>query len=360
MDAMRTRTSVKAAAVCAAGVVVLTGCGGGTGSEGGSAGVSVVTGVYPLEWLAGEVGGEHVDVANLTEPGAEPHDLELTPRQIGEVAAADVAFYVSGLQPAVDDAIAQEGDGNALDVADLVELRPADAGGDGHDHAEDEHADEPAEDEHAHDHAEDDHAHGEDEHAAAEEEHADEAAAEESGDGHDHGDTDPHMWLDTDRMAETAAGLAERLGEADPDNAEAYTANAERVADELAAIGTEYDEGLADCESRDMVVSHAAFGYLADAHDLNQIGVSGIDPEGEPSPARLAEVAALVEEHDITTIFTETLTSPDTAETIAAETGAETAVLDPLEGITDSSPGDDYPEVMRANLEALTTALRCS
>ncbi|MFC4560671.1 metal ABC transporter solute-binding protein, Zn/Mn family [Nocardiopsis mangrovi] len=328
---MRSGTSVKVAALCAAGVAVLAGCGGGAGAGGGGGAVDVVTGVYPLEWLAGQVGGEHVEVTNLTEPGAEPHDLELTPRQIGSVASADVVFFIHGLQPAVDDAAEQEGGENALDVADTVDLRPAaDAGGDDA-HAEDGHSDD----------------------------HADEEA---DGDGHDHGDADadPHMWLDTDRMAQAAAGLAERLGEADPDNAGDYTANAERVADELADIGTAYTEGLAECESRDMVVAHSAFGYLADAYDLHQIGVSGIDPEAEPSPARLAEVAGLVEEHGITTVFTETLTSPRVAETIAAETGAETAVLDPLEGITDRSPGDDYPSVMRANLDALTGALRCS
>ncbi|MFC3995299.1 metal ABC transporter solute-binding protein, Zn/Mn family [Nocardiopsis sediminis] len=345
---MRSRRSVKVAALCAAGVAALAGCGGGAGAGNGGDGIGVVTGVYPLEWLAGQVGGEHVEVTNLTEPGAEPHDLELTPRQIGSVSSADVVFFVHGLQPAVDDAVEQEGGDNALDVGDIVDLRPAtEEEGDAH-AGEDAHADEGAEDAHG-----DEDAHADE---GAEDAHGDEGGEE----GHGHGDTDPHMWLDTDRMAQAAAGLAERLGEADPGNAADYTANAERVAGRLADIGTEYTDGLADCESRDMVVSHAAFGYLADAHDLHQIGVSGIDPEAEPSPARLAEVAELVENDGITTVFTETLTSPRVAETIAAETGAETAVLDPLEGITDQSPGDDYPSVMRANLEALTGALRCS
>ncbi|WP_017622456.1 metal ABC transporter solute-binding protein, Zn/Mn family, partial [Nocardiopsis chromatogenes] len=114
------------------------------------------------------------------------------------------------------------------------------------------------------------------------------------------------------------------------------------------------------CASRELVVNHAAFGYLADAHDLEQIGISGLDPETEPSPARIAEVADLVEEHDVSTVFTETLVSPAVAETIADEAGAETAVLDPIEGITDDSPGDDYPSVMRANLETLRSGLGCS
>ncbi|MDA2810100.1 zinc ABC transporter substrate-binding protein [Nocardiopsis sp. RSe5-2] len=345
---MRTRTTVKVMAAGAAAAVALTGCGNASGGGGGEGGaeVTVVTGVYPLQWLAEQVGGDRVAVSNLTEPGTEPHDLELTGRQTGEVADADVVFYVNGLQPAVDDAVAEvAAEGTALDVADLVELRPNDPGEDGHDeggHDEEAHGDEG--------HAEEGHG---DEHAEEEGEHSE-------GDGHEHGELDPHMWLDTGRMAETADGLADRLAEADPDGADAYRANAEKIRGELEEIGGEYDDGLAECDSRELVVNHSAFGYLADAHDLEQIGISGLDPETEPSPARIAEVADLVKEHDVTTVFTETLVSPAVAETIADEAGAQTAVLDPIEGITDDSPGDDYPSVMRANLETLREGLGCS
>ena len=324
---MRTGKSVKIAAACSAGLLLAAGCGSGDGGSGpGGDGPAIVTGVYPLQWLAEQVSGDPGAVSNLTEPGAEPHDLELTGRQTGEVTDADVVFYVSGLQPAVDDAVAQSGTEGALDVADLVELRPA-GGDDGH--GEEGH----------------DHDHGEEEHAEEE---------------HDHGEFDPHMWLDTGLMAEAADGLADRLAEVDPDGAEAYRANAEQVRAEREEIGAEYDEGLAECDGRTLVVNHAAFGYLAAAHDLEQISVSGIDPDSEPSPARIAEVSDLVKEHDVTTVFTETLVSPEVAETIAEEAGAETAVLDPLEGITDESPGDDYPSVMRGNLESLRGGLGCS
>ncbi|MFW5419865.1 zinc ABC transporter substrate-binding protein [Nocardiopsis sp. CNT-189] len=321
---MRTGKSVKIAAACTAGLLLAAGCGSGDGDSGqGGDGPAIVTGVYPLQWLAEQVSGDRGAVSNLTEPGAEPHDLELTGRQTGEVTDADVVFYVSGLQPAVDDAVAQSGTEGALDVADLVELRPA-GEEEGHDH----------------DHGGEGHEHG--------------------GEEHGHGELDPHMWLDTGLMAEAADGLADRLAEADPDGAEAYRSNAERVRAELEEIDAEYGEGLAECDSRTLVVNHAAFGYLAAAHDLEQISVSGIDPASEPSPARIAEVADLVKEHDVTTVFTETLVSPAVAETIADEAGAETAVLDPLEGITDESPGDDYPSVMRGNLESLRGGLGCS
>lgn len=322
---MRTRTSVRAAALGTAIAMIITGCGsdgetaGGNGVSPAEADLTIVTGIYPLEWLAQEIGGDTTAVVQLTEPGAEPHDLELSGRQIAETSEADIVFYVEGLQPAVDEAVAQEAEEASLDVADLVSLRPADGGeGEGHDH---------------------------------------EGEGEE--DGHDHGPHDPHFWLDVDLMAETAQALAERMGEAHPEGADTYLREAERVTGELAAIGEEYEEGLSSCEHREVVVGHTAFSYLTDHYDLEQIGVSGVDPETEPSPAQIAAIADVVNERDISTIFTEPLMPAETADTIAAETDARVEVLDPLEGVTDQSPGDDYPSIMRGNLEALTTALAC-
>ena len=328
---------MRAAALGTAIAMIITGCGsdgetaGGNGLSPADTDLTIVTGVYPLEWLAQEIGGDTTAVVQLTEPGAEPHDLELSGRQIAETSEADIVFYVEGLQPAVDEAVAQEAEEASLDVADLVSLRPADGG-------EDDHEGE-GEGDHEHDHeGEDDHTHEED---------------------HDHGPHDPHFWLDVDLMAETAQALAERMGEVHPEGADTYRQEAERVTGELAAIGEEYEEGLSSCEHREVVVGHTAFSYLTDHYDLEQIGVSGVDPETEPSPAQIAAIADVVNERDISTIFTEPLMPAETADTIAAETDARVEVLDPLEGVTDQSPGDDYPSIMRGNLEALTTALGC-
>ncbi|OLT24641.1 ABC transporter substrate-binding protein [Nocardiopsis sp. CNR-923] len=343
---------MRAAALGTATLMMITACGGDGVAEGAEdAELGLVTGVYPLEWLAARVGGDRVAVAQLTEPGAEPHDLELTGRQIGEVSEADIAFYVSGLQPAVDEAVEQEAAEAALDVADVVELHAVGDDG-GHDHE--------GEEVHAHEeqggeaHSEDEHAHeGEGGESRSEEEgHA-------GGDGHDHGDLDPHFWLDVGLMAEAAHALADRMAELDPDGAQTYEGNAAAVTDELETIGQEYDAGLAECARREVVVDHTAFAYLTEAHGLEQIGVSGVDPETEPSPSQIAAITDTVAERGVTTVFTEPLMPAATAQTIAAETGAEVAVLDPLEGVTDRSPGDDYPSIMRGNLAALTTALDC-
>ncbi|MBB5495675.1 metal ABC transporter substrate-binding protein [Nocardiopsis metallicus] len=332
---------VRAAALGAATLMIAAGCGtdeevtDDAAAPPAEAALTLVTGVYPLEWLAQEIGGDSVAVVQLTEPGAEPHDLELTGRQIAEVSEADIAFYVEGLQPAVDEAVDQEAAETALNVADIVELRPA-TGAHGHDE----------DDDHGHDH---DHGH----------EDEDDEHAEEDGHDHDHGDYDPHFWLDVELMTETAEALAERMGEVNPDGADQYQEGAERVTAELATLGEAYESGLASCEHREVVVGHTAFTYLTEQYGLEQIGVSGVDPDTEPSPAQIAAITDIVNERDITTIFTEPLMPAATADTIAAETGAQVEVLDPLEGVTDQSPGDDYPSIMLGNLDALSTALAC-
>ncbi|GIE82687.1 zinc ABC transporter substrate-binding protein [Actinoplanes philippinensis] len=291
----------------------LTGCGGDSAGADGK--LSVVTAFYPLQFVSERVGGDAVSVSTLTKPGAEPHDVELTARQVGEVSGAGVIVYLGGFQPAVDDAVKQNGGDRALDATTAVETLSA---------------------QEADDHAGEGDAHAEEE----------------------HGGTDPHVWLDPVRLAAIADKVAERLGKADPAHAADFTARAATLRAELTALDGEYRAGLANCARRELVTSHTAFGYLANRYDLAQIGITGIDPETEPSPQRLAAVAAEAKEHGTTTIFFETLVSPKVAETIAKEVGAKTAVLDPIEGLTDDSA--DYFSVMRANLTALKLGLECS
>ncbi|WP_433793887.1 metal ABC transporter substrate-binding protein [Actinoplanes sp. CA-252034] len=290
----------------------LTGCGGDSAGADGK--LAVVTAFYPLQFVSERVGGEAVSVSTLTKPGAEPHDVELTARQVGEVADAKVIVYLGGFQPAVDDAVKQNGGDRAFDATTAVETISA---------------------QEADDHAGEGDAHAEEE----------------------HGGTDPHVWLDPTRLAAIADKVAERLGRAEPARAADFTARAATLRAELTALDGEFKAGLANCARRELVTSHTAFGYLANRYDLAQIGITGIDPEAEPSPQRLAAVAAEAKEHGTTTIFFETLVSPKVAETIAKEVGAKTAVLDPIEGLTDESA--DYFSVMRANLTALKLGLEC-
>jgi zinc transport system substrate-binding protein len=307
-------------ALAAAGVLGLAAgaCASETSAnDAGDAGsVDVVAAFYPLEFVADRVGGEHAAVTNLAPPGAEAHDLELTPSQVADLDQADLVVFVHGFQPAVDDAVEQYAGDAGLDVTEVVPLLTA---------SEDE----------AHEEAEDD------------------------GHGHEQTGTDLHVWLDPDRLATIAGELAAALGERDPDHAADYRANAQALGEELATLDTEYAEGLAACERREIVVSHAAFGYLTDRYDLAQIAITGLSPEGEPSPQQMERVIDEARTHGATTIFFEVLVSPAVAERIADQVGAGTAVLDPIEGLAPDSDGD-YFSLMRTNLDALRTALGCS
>jgi zinc transport system substrate-binding protein len=322
---MTFRRSALALPVAAA--LALGACGQGDGAGDGADGaadgaVQVTAAFYPLQYVAEQVGGDRVAVTNLTRPGAEPHDLELDPRDVAGLADADLVVYLSGLQPAVDDAVDAEVEG-AFDVAQAADLSLA-YSAQGDTHSEEEHASGDAQSDHA----------------------------EET--------TDPHFWLDPLRVAAVGDAVAERLSEADPDGAATYAANAEALREELTALDEELTAGLASCQVTDLVTAHNAFGYLADRYGFTQVGISGLSPEDEVDPRALAEVADLVREHGVTTVYSEVLVDPAVAETVAEEAGATTAVLDPVEGITDTSAGDDYPTVMRANLETLRTGQSCS
>ena len=171
--------------------------------------------------------------------------------------------------------------------------------------------------------------------------------------------TDPHFWLDPLRLADVAEAIAGRLGEADPGGAELFSANAASLRSDLESLDGELRDGLASCENRDVVTSHNAFGYLADRYGLVQVGITGLTPEEEPTAADLSAVTEFVREHDVRTIYYETLVSPAIAETVADETGAATAVLDPIEGLSEDSGDSDYFTVMRANLASLQAGQPC-
>ena len=305
MPPLRSALALTAAAV--AGLLALTACASDTTTTPAEdEGWTVVAAFYPLQFVADRVGGDLVSVTNLTQPGVEPHDLELAPQDLGTLADADLALYLDGFQPAVDEAIATTTDVPALDVSSAADLslRTVDE--------------------------------------------------EQGGEV-----TDPHFWLDPMRLADVADAVAVELSKLDPVAESTFEQNAADLRADLEALDTAFAKGLATCDSRLLVTSHTAFGYLADAYDLEQVGLTGLTPETEPNPQELAEVTDFVRDNEVRTIFYETLVSPDVAETVAAATGARTDVLDPVEGLSDASQGDDYLQVMESNLANLEKGLPC-
>jgi zinc transport system substrate-binding protein len=264
--------------------------------------LSLVAAFYPLQFIADRVGQDEVSVTSLTQ-GGEAHDVELSAQQVVEISEADLVLYIKGFQPAVDKAIQQEASDTAMDMAKGLET----------------------------------------------------LTTEDDGQSV----PDPHIWLDPQNMVAMADSLKARLTELSPGAGQAFTDQTDRITRHLQTLDEDWQKGTADCESRELVVSHEAFGYLAKRYDLTQVSISGLTPESEPSPARIAEMADLASEEDVTTIFYETSVDPQVARTIADEADVETRVLDPLENAPDAASGD-YLSAMLRNLESVGEGLRCS
>jgi zinc transport system substrate-binding protein len=264
------------------------GCGGSDGHS--STREKVVASFYPLAFAAEQVGGETVSVENLTRPGAEPHDLEVSPSDVSKIKSADLVLLLGhGFQPQLEDAA-----GSGPEVVALLDTPALDL----------------------------------------------------------HPDGDPHVWLDPIRYMK----IVDRIGVV-----LRRPAAVSRLLARLRKLDNDYRRGLADCARRDIVTSHEAFAYLAERYGLNQIAVTGLNPEAEPTPQGLQQTVDVVRASDATTVYFERLVSPRLAETVARETGTKTAVLDPIEGITDTErkQGADYFTLMRANLRALQAGLGC-
>ena len=290
------RLALPALALMAVGL--LAACGGSAtpsdGSTSPSNGPTIVAAFYPLAYAAEQVAGPDATIINLTPPGAEAHDLELTAQQVAQIADADLVLYIPGFQPAVDEAVQQQAGDRALNVTEAITLLPG----------------------------------------------------------------DPHVWLNPLNMATIGDEISARLS-----SNSSIAATAEKGASDLRAsmeaLNAEWAAGTSACTIRDLVVSHEAFGYLAAAYGFTQVGIAGLSPEAEPSPARLAEVAKFVKDNGITTIYYETLVDPKVAQTVAAETGAATVVLDPLEGLPEGYDGD-YVTVMKDNLVEVRAGQGCT
>jgi zinc transport system substrate-binding protein len=296
-----------------------TGCAAFTDeAPGNGPGVDVVTAFYPLQFVAQRVAGDDAQVVDLTKPGAEPHDLELSVAQTARVTDADLIVYEKGLQAAVDSAVEQASGVPAVDAGAVAGLEPISHGGrDDADH--------------------------------------DSPGAEEPS---DLGDLDPHFWQDPLKLAEVADAVAEELAEIDPHHADAFHANAQRLDAELTRLDQEYAAGLQGCERDTIVVSHNAFGYLS-RYGLTIEPISGLSPDAEPTPADLARLQQLIASEGITTVFGERLVSPKLAQSLADDMGVSAEILDPIEGLSSETSGDDYLSLMRQNLAALREANRC-
>jgi zinc transport system substrate-binding protein len=277
---------------------------------------------YPLYEFSRQVAGDRMEVVTLVPPGVEPHDWDPAPKDIAQLEKARVlVFNGGGLEPWIARLLPDLKNTVAVNTTDGIELKPPPAAG------------EPTHDP-GH---------------AAKHEHTKNDAL------------DPHVWLDPVLAQAQVEAIRAGLAKADPAGADVYGRNAKAYTERLAALHRAFEDGLRQCARRDVVVSHAAFGYLARRYDLRQVPVMGLAPEAEPSPADLARIVRFARRAKVQYIFFETLVSPRLAETLAREIGAKTLVLDPVEGLTkdETAAGKSYVTVMESNLQSLRTGLGC-
>ena len=305
------------AAVTAIGVggLSLTACTGETAGKKTDGKLDVVASFYPLQYLAQQIGGEHVEAVPLTKPGTEPHDLELSPQQTGRLTDAGLVVYLKGLQPAVDEGIQQAEPEHVADASSYATMEK---------HSTDVHGEEHGKKHSRHSH-----------HSAGT-------------------DGDPHIWLDPLRYAQVAKGVGKELAEADPAHKKDYEKNTEALVERLHSLDKEFKKGLAGKKTDTFITTHSAFGYLAERYGLHQAAVSGIDPESEPSGARMKKLHKTAKAGRVDTVFFESSASDKTARTLAGDLNLKTGVLSPLESV---KKNEDYFSVMHQNLFALKTAL---
>ena len=285
-------------------------------------GLEVVTTIYPLAWLVESV----APGAAITEAGSQgqdPHDLELTPSERGLLENADVVAYLGPIsfQPQVEQAV-ETSQAEVVSASDVV-------GEDrllsfhGHEH-------------HDHDHDDD---HGDHD--------------------HDHGDVDPHFWFDLEMMGDVGHAVAEAFTSADPDNADVYRANAEKLDGELTGAARTIDDQLSDCRLDTAVVSHEAYAYLLAPRELHQEGVSDAGGHGGASPQRLADLVDHIRDNDVPMVLAEPVEGRADAEALAEEAGVELGNILSLDIVTDEARGQGLPALVEAQAQAFSEAMDC-
>ena len=293
------------AAFLTASAVLATGCSSADEVP------SVVASFYPLAFAAGHVAGPGWEVADLTPPGTEAHDVELTLEDRASIEEADLLLYLGdiGFQPQVEEAV-PEVPGEVVAVADGIPLT------------------EPIPEE-----------------------------EEDEEEGHVEETADPHAWLDPQLFAMMVDRVSDGLAAADPRGIDGYRERAAALRGELDALDRAYREQLAGCELDVMVVSHEAFGYLAGPYGLRQIGLTGLSPEAEPTVERLGQAGAVLEDGAAGAVFYEAGgEARRIAESVASDFGVPALPLGTLES---EPPSGDYLSVMEDNLRSLRRGLDC-
>lgn len=298
--------------------VLLVGCGSTKEGTTKSDKLVVYTSFYTMADFTKKIGGDKVEVITLVPPGIEVHDWEPSASDMAKLEKGKILVYSgAGMEHWVEKILSSLENKQLIliEAAKEVPLLTSPEDHDRHDH---------------------------------------------SHESHDHGPVDPHVWLNPKNAKLQMAEIKKGLVQADPANADYYEKNYKKYASQLDDLDRDLKEMLEPLEKREIIVSHAAFGYFCDAYDLDQEAIRGLSPEIEPSPARLSELVHFSREHQVKVIFFEETVSPKVSEVLAREVGAEVMMLSPLENLSeeDIQKGEDYFSVMRKNGQTIREALQ--
>ncbi|MEK3757133.1 metal ABC transporter substrate-binding protein [Paenibacillus sp. FSL P4-0338] len=369
------------AALSLTAMLVISGCGNNTATKSASTSspaatpaataeassipaadkLNIKVSFYPMYEFTKSITGDLANVEVLVPPGVEPHDWEPTAKDMADISDADVLVYNGAGLEGWAQQVVDGADGGALITIEASKgLQITEGTEHEHEHSHEEEA--AGEADHDHDHHDEStaegsgHGHSHNDSAAGEADHDHDHGHDHD---HDHGGLDPHVWLDPVMAIQEVKTIEAALSAAFPGNAAAFHANSDAYIAKLEKLDQDFRAGLQDTKRKDFITQHAAFGYLAQQYGLTQVPIAGLSPEQEPSAAQMAKIVEFAKANKVTSIFFETLVSSSVADTIAQEIGAKTAVLNPIEGLTeeDAARNLDYLGLMRQNLEALIQAL---
>jgi len=276
--------------------------------------LNVATSFYTMYDFASKIGGDKVNIVNIVPSGMEPHDFELKSGDITRLQKAKVFIYNgAGMENWVDKVVTSANNKDLILVEASKGIKLLEGS----------------------------------------------AVHEGEKKGENVLQYDPHVWLNPQNAILELSAIKDAFVKADPKDKDYFEQNFETYKVKINELDKEYKSVVSSFKKKEIVVAHAAFGYLCDAYGLKQVAIEGLNAESEPTAARMAEISKYAKEQKFKVIFFEELVSPKVAQTIAKEAGAQTEMLNPLEGISDDAKkqGKEYISIMRDNLESLKKAL---
>jgi zinc transport system substrate-binding protein len=276
--------------------------------------LTIYTTVFPLQYFTERIGGTYVDVNSIYPPGADEHTFEPSQKDMIKLADSDLFFYIGlGLEGFVEKAKQTLKNEHVEMAATADDLQLP----------KDDHADE--------------------------EEHSDQ----------EHGDVNPHVWLDPVYSKEMAEVILHQLEKKMPQHKDAFNENYQKLASDLDELDQQYAETISTAKRKKIIVTHAAFGYWEHRYGIEQISISGLSTSNEPTQKGLEKIISLADREGLNHILFEQNVQSKLGKIVQKEIGARALPIHNLGILTEENIKDKetYFTLMEKNRNSLETAL---